>query len=111
MRSEGMAQRMWRNPLANARPDGITPDQIPERLPGHGCPTSGNEQRIPLPAAENFRTGLLQIPPHPSERLLAYRHQSFLAPLANDAHHAHVLAQLSKRHGHEFRYSQAAGVK
>src|SRR3977135_2561785 len=98
MGGESMTQCMRRYSLADTRMLGVAPDQVPECLARHRCAARGNEQRLDLPASKTFGARRLHVTLDPTKHLLTYRHKSFLATFADDAHNAHVLTELRRRH-------------
>ena len=85
--------------------------RYPERLPRHGTAAGGDEYRVAGAPLEQFETRLGQVTLDPFLRNLAKRHQAFLRTLAEDAHHAHVQAQLEHLERHQLRYPQARGIE
>ena len=110
VRGKGVAQGVRRQRRQHAGRARMLLHQVPEGLARHGAAARGHEQRVARLALENGRARLAQVAHQPGVRLLAERHQAFLAALAARAQGALGETDVHRLEVDQFAHSQAAGV-
>ena len=108
---EGVAQSVRGEWFGDPGLDGIALDELPEGLARHAVAAAGRKQEVADPAAEDVQPWTACIVAQPVAGVLAERHQTLLAALAEDAHHALGQTDLARGEIDQFADAQTAGIE
>ena len=88
---KGVANNVWADRRADTRPHGVAAENLPKTLSGEG-PAAVVEKELGKALTVELRPGVLQIIVEPGHGAVTERHQSLLAPLADDPNESRIEA-------------------
>jgi len=111
MGGEGVAQGVRREVFADARLQGVTLDELPERLARHAVAAASGEEEVAQAPAQQVLAWPMKVIPQPVQRFRPKGHQALLPSLPCYPHDALDQARLLWCEPHQLRHPQPGRVE